>query len=117
MNTKELLNRLFFELRGKMSFDDLLKVVVACIFISHENRRVLSELMQLSKDELYNHFINKQQQLGIELDALDFSRKLSSLSNDVIFEIYKLLLNIDPKNDAELMIEMVSSDGSFLNSM
>lgn len=113
LNTKELLNRLFFELRGKMSFDDLVKVVVACIFISHENRRVLSELMQLSKGELYNHFINKQQQLGIELDALDFSRKLSSLSNDVIFEIYKLLLNIDPKNDAELMIEMVSSDGSF----
>lgn len=113
LNTKELLNRLFSELRGKMSFGDLVKIVIVCIFISHDNRRVLSELMQLPKEELHYRFIKKQQEIGIELGTLDFSGELSSLDADIVFEIYKFLLSVDPQNDADLIIDMVSTDGSF----
>jgi len=113
LNTKELLYRLLSELRGKMSFDDLVKIVIVCIFISHDNRRVLSELMQLPKEELHYRFVKKQQEIGIELKALDFSGELSSLNADIVFEIYKFLLSVDPQNDADLIIDMVSTDGSF----
>ena len=113
LNTKELLYRLLSELRGKMSFDDLVKIVIVCIFISHDNRRVLSELMQLPKEELHYRFVKKQQEIGIELKALDFSGELSSLNADIVFEIYKFLLSVDPQNDANLIIDMVSTDGSF----
>ena len=112
LNTKELLSRLSSELKGKMRFDDLVKIVVVCIFISHENRRVLSELMQLPKEELHNRFFNKQQEIGVELNALDFYRELPSLNADIFFEIYKFLLSIDPQNDADLVIDMMSTEGS-----
>lgn len=113
LNTKELLFRLFSELRGKMRVEDLVKIVVVCIFISHDNRRVLSELMQLPKEELHYRFVKKQQEIGIELRTLDFSGELSSLNADIVFEIYKFLLSVDPQNDADLIIDMVSTDGSF----
>ena len=59
LTTKELLYRLTSELRGKMSMDDLSKLIVVCIFISHDNRRTLSELMQLHKNELYHRLYEK----------------------------------------------------------
>ena len=96
-----------------MSFGDLVKIVIVCIFISHDNRRVLSELMQLPKEELHYRFVKKQQEIGIELRTLDFSGELSSLNADIVFEIYKFLLSVDPQNDADLIIDMVSTDGSF----
>ena len=62
INTKEMLYRLFSELRGKIKLGDLANTVVACIFISHDNRRVLSELLQrqLPIEELNDFFFKKQ---------------------------------------------------------
>lgn len=114
--TKEISYKLFSELRGKMKWDDLARIVLACIFTSHDNRRVLSELMQLPKEELYHRFVQKQQETGIELNALDFSSELSYLNADTVFEIYKFLLAIDPQNDAELVMAMLELDGPFSDS-
>ena len=113
LNTKELLYRLTSELRGKMSMDDLSKLVVVCIFISHDNRRTLSELMQLHKNELYNRLYEKEQETGIELNALGFSGILSSLSTETVLEVYKFLLSIDPQNDSDLVMDMTVSSSDF----
>ncbi|SFE94474.1 N-6 DNA methylase [Trichococcus pasteurii] len=113
LNTKELLYRLTSELRGKMSMDDLSKLVVVCIFISHDNRRTLSELMQLHKNELYNRLYEKEQETGIELNALGFSGILSTLSTETVLEVYKFLLSIDPQNDSDLVMDMTVSSADF----
>lgn len=113
LNTKELLYRLTSELRGKMSMDDLSKLVVVCIFISHDNRRALSELMQLHKNELNNRLYEKEQETGIELNALGFSGILSSLSTETVLEVYKFLLSIDPQNDSDLVMDMTVSSADF----
>ena len=113
LTTKELLYRLTSELRGKMSMDDLSKLVVVCIFISHDNRRTLSELMQLHKNELYNRLYEKEQETGIELNALGFSGILSTLSTETVLEVYKFLLSIDPQNDSDLVMDMTVSSADF----
>ena len=113
LTTKELLYRLTSELRGKMSMDDLSKLIVVCIFISHDNRRTLSELMQLHKNELYNRLYEKEQETGIELNALGFSGILSTLSTETVLEVYKFLLSIDPQNDSDLVMDMTVSSADF----
>ena len=113
LNTKELLYRFSSELRGKISLDDLSKLIVVCIFISHNNRRTLSELMQLQKNELYNRLSEKEQETGIELNALDLSGILSSLNAETIMEVYKFLLSIDPENDSDLVMDIVVSSSDF----
>ena len=113
LNTKELLYRLASELRGKMSMDDLSKLVVVCIFISHDNRRTLSELMQLHKSELYTRLSEKEQETGLELNALGFSGVLSSLDTKTVLEVYKFLLSIEPQNDSDLVMDIVVSSSDF----
>ena len=114
INTKEMLYRLFSELRGKMKLGDLANTVVACIFISHDNRRVLSELLQrqLPIEELNDFFFKKQNESGIRLRALDFPGGLSSLNNEIVFEVCKFLLEIDPQNDPDLIMDLLELDGS-----
>ena len=113
LNTKELLYRLTSELRGKLSMDDLSKLVVVCIFISHDNRRTLSELMQLHKSELYTRLSEKEQETGLELNALGFSGVLSSLDTKTVLEVYKFLLSIEPQNDSDLVMDIVVSSSDF----
>ena len=93
--------------------DDLSKLIVVCIFISHDNRRTLSELMQLHKSELHTRLSEKEQEIGIELNALGLSGILSSLNSETVLEVYKFLLSIDPQNDSDLVMEIVVSSSDF----
>ena len=113
LNTKELFYRFASELRGKVSMDDLSKLIVVCIFISHDNRRTLSELMQLHKSELYTRLSEKEQETGLELNALGFSGVLSSLDTKTVLEVYKFLLSIEPQNDSDLVMDIVVSSSDF----
>ena len=93
--------------------DDLSKLIVVCIFISHDNRRALSELMQLHKNELNNRLSEKEQETGLELNALGFSGVLSSLDTKTVLEVYKFLLSIEPQNDSDLVMDIVVSSSDF----
>ncbi len=93
--------------------DDLSKLIVVCIFISHDNRRTLSELMQLHKSELYTRLSEKEQETGLELNALGFSGVLSSLDTKTVLEVYKFLLSIEPQNDSDLVMDIVVSSSDF----
>ena len=93
--------------------DDLSKLIVVCIFISHDNRRTLSELMQLHKSELYTRLSEKEQETGLELNALGFSDVISSLDTKTVFEVYKFLLSIEPQNDSDLVMDIVVSSSDF----
>ena len=96
--------------------DDLSKLIVVCIFISHDNRRTLSELMQLHKSELYTRLSEKEQETGLELNALGFSGVLSSLDTKTVLEVYKFLLSIEPQNDSDLVMDIVVSSSDFSDS-
>ena len=69
--------------------------------------------MQLQKNELYNRLSEKEQETGIELNALGFSGILSTLSTETVLEVYKFLLSIDPQNDSDLVMDMTVSSADF----